>query len=75
MTVPKRKISVSLDEDLVEELEASGDTVSSQVNQAVRDDLERRRRNRLLGEWLDEMEAEDGPIPQELIDKYMKLLQ
>lgn len=35
MTTTKRKVSVSLDEDLVSELEAGGQALSSQVNEGV----------------------------------------
>jgi post-segregation antitoxin (ccd killing protein) len=74
MTPTKRKISVSLDEDLVQELEASGENVSNQVNEAIRIDLEQRRRNRLLRTWMDELDAELGPPPEELVQYYMDLL-
>ena len=57
MTTTKRKVSVSLDEDLVSELEAGGEALSSQVNEAVRQELTRRRRYRLLGEMLDRLDA------------------
>ena len=55
MNPAKRKVSVSLDEDLVEE-------------------LERRRRHRLLGELLDQLDAERGPVDESLIEKYVGLL-
>lgn len=74
MTTTKRKVSVSLDEDLVQELEAGGEALSSQVNEAVRLDLIRRRRNRLLGAMLDELESTSGPVNEELVQKYMDLL-
>ena len=74
MTTPKRKVSVSLDEDLVAELEAGGETVSSQVNDALRDELARRRRQRLLREMLDEMDAKSGPADERLVQKFMDLL-
>jgi Post-segregation antitoxin CcdA len=74
MTAPKRKISVSLDRDIVEELEADVESLSTQINEALRDEVARRRRHRLLAEWLDAMEAEDGPVDEELVQKYMDLL-
>ena len=74
MTTAKRKVSVSLDEDLVAELEAGGETVSSQVNDALRDELARRRRQRLLREMLDEMDAKSGPADERLVQKFMDLL-
>lgn len=75
MTVPKRKVSVSLDEDLVEELEREDQGLSTQVNLALRAELERRRRNRLLTELLDQFDAEHGPVDESLIEKYTKFLE
>lgn len=75
MTAPKRKVSVSLDEDLVAELEAGDEALSAQVNEAVRNELARRRRWRMLGEMLDELEQELGPPDEKLVAKYMELLQ
>lgn len=74
MTKTKRKVSVSLDEDLVAELEADGEALSAQVNEAVRAEIERRARNRLLTEFLDAMDSEHGPVDEALIEKYTKLL-
>ena len=73
MTV-KRKVSVSLDEDLVAELEAADEALSGQVNEAIRAEVERRRRNRLLTDMLDSLDAEHGPVDEMLIAKYMELL-
>lgn len=74
MTAAKRKISVSLDAELVEELEASDAALSTQVNDAVRDALERRRRQRLLRLLLAELDRRHGAVPEKLIAKYEALL-
>jgi hypothetical protein len=74
MPPTKRKISVSLDEDLVEELEREDQGLSIQVNVAVRAELERRRRHRLLLELLDHLDAEHGPVDESLVEKYVGLL-
>ena len=74
MTMAKRKVSVSLDEDLVEELERESQGLSAQVNLALRAELERRRRNRLLVELLDRLDAEHGPVEEALVEKYVSLL-
>lgn len=74
MTVAKRKVSVSLDEDLVEELEREDQGLSAQVNVAVRAELDRRRRHRLLLELLDRLDAEHGPVDESLVEKYLGLL-
>lgn len=70
----KRKVSVSLDEDLVAELERGGEALSGQVNEAVRIELDRRRRRRLLGEMLDEFDVSHGPVSEKLVQKYVDLL-
>ncbi len=75
MPLTKRKISVSLDEELVAELEAVGLSLSAQVNAAVRAELERSRRNRRLNELLDQLDVEQGPVDESLVDKYVRLLE
>ena len=74
MSLTKRKVSVSLDEDLVEELKREDEGVSAQVNAAVSAELERRRRRRLLVELLDRLDAERGPVDESLVEKYVGLL-
>lgn len=75
MSLTKRKVSISLDEDLVAELEATGQSLSAQVNAAMREDLERRRRERLLVELVDQLDAELGPVDEALVEKYVRLLE
>lgn len=75
MTTAKRKVSISLDEDLVAELEREDQGLSTQVNSAVRAELERRRRTRLLTEMLDRLDAEQGPVDESLVEKYTGLLR
>jgi hypothetical protein len=58
----------------VEELEREEEGLSAQVNMAVRAELERRRRNRLLTEMLAELEAKHGPVDDSLVEKYVGLL-
>jgi post-segregation antitoxin (ccd killing protein) len=74
MTTTKRKVSVSLDDDLVAELEAGDETLSSQVNEAVRNELDRRRRQRLLESMVDELQAAHGKPDEKLVRKYLDLL-
>jgi len=75
MPIAKRKVSISLDEDLVEELEREDQGLSAQVNTALRAELERRRRQRLLVELLDRLDAEHGPVDESLIERYAALLR
>ena len=74
MTRTKRKVSVSLDEDLVAELEAGDEALSTQVNDAIRTELRKRRRQRHLGQFLDDLDAEHGPVDEDLVRKYIDLL-
>ena len=74
MSSTKRKVSISLDEDLVEELEREAQGLSAQVNMAVRAELERRHRHRLLVDLLDQIDAEHGPVDESLVEKYVGLL-
>jgi hypothetical protein len=75
MTLAKRKISVSLDEDLVSALEAQGEGLSAQINAAIREEIEHRRRRQLLRELLDQLDREHGPVDEALVQKYVQLLQ
>jgi antitoxin CcdA len=70
----KSKVSITLDEDLIAALEGEGDTLSAQVNSAVRAEVERRARQRLLRRWLDEMEASDGAVDEALVASFEELL-
>lgn len=74
MTSTKRKISVSIDEDIALELERSGESLSQQVNEALRDAVEGQRRQRKLGEFLDELESETGPADEDLVAQFNELL-
>ena len=78
MPTAKRKVSITLDEDLVAEIEAEGDGLSNRVNEALRVDLTKRRRQRALGKLLDRLEAERGPLntPEDEaeIQRFMELL-
>ena len=70
----KRKVSVSLDEDVAEELEAADVALSGQVNEAIRAVVEWRRRNRLLTGMLDSLDLEYGPVDEALVAKYTEVL-
>ena len=80
MTPPaKRKVSVTLDADLVAALEAdSGTTLSAEVNSALRAEVTRRRRQQALADLLDHLAAERGgldtPEDEAEIARYMRLL-
>ncbi len=63
---PKRKVSLTLDADIVDELEEFPDmALSAQVNEALRTEIARRRRRRALRALLDDLAAEHGPLTEE----------
>jgi len=62
MTQPESKVSLSLDEDLVAQLEGGEQALSTQVNQALRTEVERRRRQRALTALLQRLDELHGPL-------------
>lgn len=63
----KQKITVTVDEELVEAVRShSQDTLSSVVNAALAREIERRGRQVALGRFVAEWEAADGLIPEDL---------
>jgi len=64
------KVSLSIDQDVLSEARerAGRRELSSYVNDALRRHLQRDR----LGVLLAEMEAESGPIPDDLLDEARK---
>jgi len=76
---PKRKVSVTLDADLVAALEAEGgSTLSAELNSALRAEFTRRKRQQALGDLLDHLADERGrldtPEDEAEIARYMRLL-
>jgi hypothetical protein len=78
VTEAKRKISVTVDSDLVAEIEATGESLSARVNDALRNEVASRRRQRALGEFLDHLEQTEGPLntgeDEAEIQRFMRLL-
>jgi len=80
MTPPaKRKVSVTLDADLVEAMEANGGTtLSAEVNSALRAEFIKRKRQQALADLLDHLADERGrldtPEDEAEIARYMRLL-
>lgn len=60
----KRKITVTVDADLVEELRAGEEAMSAVVNQALAAHFERRARHAALGDLLAEWESRLGPVSE-----------
>lgn len=75
----KRKVSVTIDADLVAALEAEGGTsLSAEVNSALRAEFTRRKRQQDLADLLDRLAAERGGLntaeDEAEIARYMRLL-
>ena len=75
----KRKVSVTLDADLVAAMEAnSSTTLSAEVNLALRAEFTRRKRQQALADLLDRLADERGrldtPEDEAEIARYMRLL-
>jgi hypothetical protein len=78
-TSAKRKVSVTLDADLVAAMEAdTSTTLSAEVNSALRAEFTRRRRQQALADLLDQLADERGgldtPEDRAEIARYMRLL-
>ena len=59
----KRKITVTVDEELVEHVQALGaESLSAVVNEALAHEVERRARAAALGRLLAEWDATHGPV-------------
>lgn len=79
MSPAKRKVSVTLDADLVAAMEADDSTtLSAEVNSALRAEFTRRKRQQALADLLDHLEAERGALDtaedEAEITRYMRLL-
>jgi hypothetical protein len=62
----KRKITVTVDEDLVETVQALGaESLSAVVNDALANEVERRARAAALARLLADWDATYGPVPAE----------
>lgn len=73
----KRTISVTLDAELVEALEARGGDISLRLNKAAWDDLYREPRGQSLDAMLDRLDRELGPrTPEHEVEvlRFMRLL-
>jgi hypothetical protein len=70
----KRKVSVTIDDDLVDALQASDDSLSAQVNAAIRMVVEQRMRATRLRRLLDDLEAADGPVDEDEVRRFLEFL-
>ena len=64
----KRKITVTVDEELVEAAQALGaDSLSSVVNRALEREVDRRAGHATLGRLLAEWDAAHGPVDEDTV--------
>ena len=59
---PKRKVTITIDDDLVRALEAEGSNLSAQLNDAGWALVEHRERAQRLAALLDQLDHSDGPL-------------
>jgi hypothetical protein len=60
----KRKVTITIDEELADALDHAGN-VSSQLNVAGWELLDRRQRGERLDALLDALDKQDGPLPDD----------
>jgi post-segregation antitoxin (ccd killing protein) len=63
------RVNVSIPDDVIERARAAGLNVSRLATSALEEALEKRVKIQLVDEYLAELEAELGPIPQEDLDR------
>ena len=69
----KTKVSLTLDSDIVEELQADDANLSSHINEILRRDIESRQHRIAVRSFLDEIASRDGsPLPK-VRAKYSKI--
>jgi antitoxin CcdA len=77
-SVAKRKISVTVDADLIAEIEAGGENLSARVNDALRNEVATRRRQQALADFLNHLDKTEGPLDtaedEAEIQRFMRLL-
>ncbi len=69
----KTKRTVSLDADLVEALGEGN--LSAQVNEALRERVEKQRRHEAMGRWLDDERAAGAVFDEEGVQFFVRLLE
>jgi len=72
----KRRVTLSLDQDVIEALEAvSGRSMSAVANEALRDALAAEAHRAALREWLDEKYGAPSPEQFAAADALLKVVQ
>lgn len=77
MTITKRKVTVSVDDDALTQVEESGraaPSLSAYVNQLVLDDLAMDRQRKQILEIVADYEARFGEVSADRVEYYEELL-
>ncbi len=75
MSTAKIRKTLTLDPELVEALGDDDAGLSSTVNAILREEVERRQRLDALSELLIRLETERGPVDEERVTEFRRLLQ
>ena len=75
MSTAKIRKTLTLDPELVRALGEDDATLSSTINSILQDEVDRRQRRAALASLLDRLEAERGPVDQDRVDEYRRLLR
>lgn len=73
MASTKKKITVTIDRRLVDEMELQDEPISAQVNLAVESAMDGRRRRRNLLAFLDALDEEFGPSDPADLEEFRAL--
>ena len=75
MSTAKIRKTLTLDPELVRALGEDDATLSSTINSILQDEVDRRQRRAALASLLDRLEVERGPVDQDRVDEYRRLLR
>ena len=75
MSTAKVRRTLTLDPELVDALGDDDTALSYTVNTILRDEVDRRQRLSALSDLLNRMEAERGPVDEERVAEYRRMLR
>jgi hypothetical protein len=75
MSTAKVRKTLTLDPQLVKALEVDEAGLSATVNAILREEVERRQRREALSDLLARLETERGPVDDERVAEFRRLMQ
>lgn len=75
MSAAKVRKTLTLDPELVDALGGDDTALSQTVNTILREEVDRRQRLSALSDLLSRLEAERGPVDDERVAEYRRLLR